>query len=223
MSERTEAIDPAWVEYIASHTTREDPFLAELKEAADAAGIPRIWVAPEQGAMLQVLLRIAGARRVVEVGTLAGYSAINMARALPADGEVVTIELETLHADFAEQWVARSDVAGKVRVLRGRGSERLPELETGSFDACFIDADKQGYADYLEHCLRLLRPGGLVMVDNAFAFGNLLADGEQESSVHAIRSFNEAMARRSDVQALIVPIGDGCWVGAKIAGAPDKT
>ena len=105
--------------YIAERTTPEDEFLRDLKKAAAAAGIPSIWIAPEQASFMRILLKAARAREVVEVGTLAGYSAISMARALPADGHVRTIELDPKHAEFAERWIARSDVAGRVHVLRG--------------------------------------------------------------------------------------------------------
>ena len=160
--------------YLAARTRQEDAFLSELKSAARAAGIPPIWIAPEQASFMQILLRATGARRVVEVGTLAGYSAIQMARALPADGRVDTIELSPVHAEFARRWIARSDVEGRVRVHEGRGDDVLRGFAAGSADAAFLDADKSSYPVYLEHSLRILRPGGLILVDNAFAFGQLL-------------------------------------------------
>src|SRR5438093_1008164 len=155
------------IKYLTERTVREDAFLADLKRAATAEGIPSIWIAPEQASLMQILLRAARAREVVEVGTLAGYSAIAMARALPAEGRVRTIEIEPKHADFAERWIAKSDVAGKVQVLRGSGMDVLPRFETDSADAAFLDADKKSYGLYLEECLRIVRPGGLIMVDNA--------------------------------------------------------
>ncbi len=162
---------------------------------------------------MQILLKLAGARRVVEVGTLAGYSAIQMARALPPDGEVVTIELSARHADFAEAWIARSDVAGRVRVLRGAGKSVLPTLPTAGSDACFLDADKGGYAEYLCECLRIVRPGGLVMADNAFAFGELLAREPRERETSAVRAFNELVPKIRNLHSVIAPLGDGMWVG----------
>jgi len=199
--------------YLAERTSDEGPLLRELKEAARSAGIPAIWISPAQASFMQILLRAAGARRVVEVGTLAGYSALAMARALPADGHVDTIELEAKHADFAEQWIARSDVAGRVTVHRGAGLDVLPRLRDGAYDAAFLDADKGNYAGYLRHALRLLRPGGLVMVDNAFAFGQLFDERPTDREVGAVRAFNDVMAREPRVQAVIVPLGDGLWVG----------
>lgn len=201
--------------YIAAHTTAEDAFLEELKREAAAAGIPEIWIAPEQASFIQILLKLGRAREVVEVGTLAGYSAIVMARALPEDGRVRTIELEAKHADFAEEWIARSDVPDRVSVHRGAGMDVLPRFEADSADAAFLDADKSSYPLYLEQSLRIVRPGGLILVDNAFAFGQLLDPSPTDREVPAIRAFNEIMAKESRVHGVIVPIGDGLWVGVR--------
>jgi len=201
--------------YIADHTRGDDDFLRELKAAAEAEGIPRIWISPEQASLMQIVLKLHGAKQVIEVGTLAGYSAICMARALPKGGRVRTIEIEDKHADFAEKWIAKSDVAGKVQVLRGAGVDVLKRIEAGSADACFLDADKDNYPKYLDESLRILPVGGLVMADNAFAFGQLFADVPDESGVHAVRRFNDYMAAQKRVHAVMVGIGDGCWVGVK--------
>jgi caffeoyl-CoA O-methyltransferase len=152
---------------------------------------------------------------VVEVGTLAGYSAIAMARALPREGRVRTIEIETKHADFAERWIARSDVAGKIEVHRGPGAEVLARFAADSADAAFLDADKGSYPIYLKECLRIVRQGGLIMVDNAFAFGQLFDPKPTDREVPAVRAFNEVMAQTHGVHSIIVPFGDGLWVGVK--------
>jgi predicted O-methyltransferase YrrM len=202
--------------YIAARTRGEDAFLGELKSAARAAGIPPIWIAPEQASFMQILLRAIGARRVVEIGTLAGYSAIQMARALPHDGRVDTIELARAHADFARTWIARSDVAERVRVHEGRGDDVLRTFAADSADAAFLDADKASYPQYLEHAVRIVRPGGWILVDNAFAFGQLLDEHPTDREVAAVRAFNDLMARERRVQGVIVPIGDGLWVAVKL-------
>ena len=215
MSENPTLIDERHVRYITEHTSAEDEFLRDLKREAAAAGIPSIWIAPAQASFMQILLRLARAREVVEVGTLAGYSAIAMARALPADGRVRTIELEQKHADFAERWIARSDVAGRIEVLRGPGLEVLPRLAADSADAAFLDADKSNYPGYLAECLRIVRRGGLIMADNAFAFGELFEEQPKDREVGAIRRFNEVMSREPALASIIVPLGDGLWVGVK--------
>jgi predicted O-methyltransferase YrrM len=215
VSERSTLVTEAHFEYIARHTPGEDAFLRELRQAAAASGIPSISIAPEQASFMQILLRAAGAREVVEIGTLTGYSAIAMARALPAEGRVRTIELEPRHADFAERWIAKSDVAGRVEVLRGAGADVLPGFAADSADAAFLDADKASYARYLTECLRIVRRGGLIMADNAFAFGELFAQTPTDREVAAVRAFNERMTQVRELQSVIVPLGDGLWVGVR--------
>jgi predicted O-methyltransferase YrrM len=213
MSATSTLVTKAHFDYVRAHTAPEDLFLVELKQAAEQAGIPAIWIAHEQARFMQVQLRLSGAREVIEVGTLAGYSAICMARALPAGGRVRTIELSDAHADFAEAWIARSDVADRVEVHRGAGADVLPGFEAGSADAAFLDADKRNYGHYLGESLRILRPGGLVMVDNAFAFGQLFDDVPSDGEVAAVRAFNDLAAAEPRLDGVIVPMGDGLWVG----------
>lgn len=205
----------AHYEYMAVHTRGDDDFLIELKTAAEQADIPRIWISPAQASLMQILLKLRGAKEVIEVGTLAGYSAVIMARALPDDGKVRTIELEDKHADFAEEWIAKSDVAGKVEVLRGDGVDVLKTLADDSADACFLDADKQNYPHYLDECMRILRSGAMVMADNAFAFGRLLDENETDGGVTHVRAFNDYIAGQGGLHAAMVGIGDGLWVGIK--------
>ncbi len=215
MSTTSSTVTPEHFDYVAAHTRADDAFLVDLKRAADAAGIPAINIAAEQASFMQIVLKAAKVREVVEVGTLAGYSAIVMARALSKDGFVRTIELSEKHADFAEQWIARSDVAGRVAVHRGAGADVLATFATDSADAAFIDADKGSYPGYLRECMRIVRKGGLIMVDNAFAFGELLSENPTDSEVPAVRAFNEIMSKTHGLHGIIVPVGDGLWVSVK--------
>jgi caffeoyl-CoA O-methyltransferase len=215
MSESPTLVTAQHFQYLAARTTPEDAFLLDLKAAARAADIPAIWIGPEQASFMQILLHVARARTVVEVGTLAGLSAIAMARALPAGGIVHTIEIEPKHADFAERWIARSDVAGRVKVHRGAGQDVLPTFADASADAAFLDADKPGYRRYLDECMRVLRPGGLLMVDNAFAFGRLFDADTADRDVEAVRQFNDHLAGYPGLQQIIVPLGDGLWVAVR--------
>lgn len=202
--------------YLRAHVPPEDPFLVDLRAAAAREGIPAIWIAHEEAHFLCVLLRLIGARRVIEVGTLAGYSAIAMARGLPEGGRLDTIELLAKHAEFAERWIAQSDVASKVRVHRGAGSVVLAHFDADSADAMFLDADKASYPQYLEQALRIVRKGGLILADNALAFGQLLAEHPTDREVPAVRAFNDAVARDPRVEGVIVPLGDGVWVLRKV-------
>jgi predicted O-methyltransferase YrrM len=214
MSEISTPATVAHFHYVAARTVQEDDFLRDLKAEARRQGIPPIWIAPEQGSFMQLVLKIVRAREVIEVGTLAGYSAIWMARALPADGHVRTIEISGAHADFAERWIARSDAAERIRVFRGAGKNILPGFATDSADAAFIDADKSGYPLFLQESLRIVRRGGVIMADNAFGFGRLFDAADEGAS--AMRAFNEIMAKETALQSIIVPIGDGLWVGLKL-------
>lgn len=214
MSEISTPVTAEYFRYLAAHTTKEDDLLRELKAAARREGIPPIWIAPEQGSFMQLILKITGARNVVEIGTLAGYSAIWMARALPPDGHLRTVEISNAHADFAERWISRSDVSGLITVFRGAGKDILSRFASHSADAAFIDADKPDYPQLLRECLRIVRRGGLIMADNAFGFGRLLDAGDKGTS--GMRAFNELMAKETSLQSIIVPVGDGLWIGLKL-------
>jgi predicted O-methyltransferase YrrM len=202
-------------DYVRARTTQEDGLLRDLRAAAAAEGIPAIWICPEQGAFLQILLRGIGAKVVVEVGTLAGYSAIWMARALAEGGHLHTIELLAKHADFAERWIAKAGLAARATVHRGRGADVLRTFGDATADAAFLDADKANYPTYLEESLRIVRPGGLILVDNAFAFGQIFDEPPTDREAPAVIAFNERMAAETRLQSVIVPIGDGLWVGVK--------
>ena len=214
MSELSTPVTSDLFRYLADRTTQEDNFLLNLKSAARAAGIPPIWISPEQGSFMQLLLKMVRAKQVIEVGTLAGYSAIWMARGLPVDGQVRTIEASSRHADFAEHWVAKSDVAERVRVWRGTGEAILPKFEADSADAAFIDGDKEGYPLYLRESLRIVRRGGIIMADNAFGFGGILDAADSDAS--PMRAFNDLMAKQVLLQSIIVPFGDGLWLGLRL-------
>jgi caffeoyl-CoA O-methyltransferase len=202
-------------EEILSYLSRVHAAHDEALEAAfcapDREGIPAIQVAPLEGRLLGLLVRLAGARKVVEIGTLAGYSAIHMARALPRDGRLYTIENEPAHADIARQSFERAGVADRIELLVGDALAILPGLEDrGPFDAVFVDADKKSYDRYGAWAAANLRPGGLLIADNAFLFGSLLATSE---SGEAMRRFHEEAARAFDTTC--IPTPDGVLVGIR--------
>jgi caffeoyl-CoA O-methyltransferase len=215
MSENPTLVTAEHFRYVAAHTTGEDEFLKSLRRAAGEAGLPPISIAAAQASLMQILLKAAKAKEVVEVGTLGGYSAIWMARALPPNGRVRTIEVSPKHAEFARTWAARSDVASKIEVVNGDARKLLPTFAANSADAAFLDADKVSYAVYLEECLRIVKSGGLIMVDNAFAFGQLFDPNPTDREAPAIKAFNEIVPKTKGLQGIIVPVGDGCWVCVK--------
>ena len=213
MSKTSTPVDEPLFAYLATKAIPEDALLRDLRIAAAKAGLPEIHIAPEQAAFLQNLLRAMRARTVVEIGTLGGYSAIAMARGLAPDGRVITHEIEPRHAEFAREWIARSDQRGRIDVRVGDAAKTLAELPAASADAVFIDADKTGYVGYLQHALRLLRPGGVVLADNVLA-GGLIASGT-DAKERALRAFLDAAIANPELTSVVVPLGDGVYFGVK--------
>jgi caffeoyl-CoA O-methyltransferase len=174
--------------------------------------MPAIQVGPSEGKTLELLLKLAGAKKVVEVGTLAGYSAIRLARALPEDGHLFTIEYEPAHAAVARESIATAGLAGKVTILEGPALAVLSSLEEGGpFDAVFVDADKRNYDLYGRWAAKNLRRGGLLLGDNAYLFGRLLEDSDEAA---AMRRFHEEAREHFDT--VVVPTPDGLLVGVKL-------
>jgi len=179
---------------------------AALKDSA-AAGLPGIQVSPAQGKMLHVLARAMGARRVLEIGTLGGYSTIWLARALPDEGRLVTLEIEPRHAEVARKNIARAGLSDKVELRLGRAEETLHRLvaeKSAPFDLVFIDADKPGYADYFGWALQLTRPGSLIIADNVVRKGEVANEASKDANVQGIRRFHEAVAQEPRVSATVM-------------------
>ena len=195
-------------DYIVGLFSAEDELLASLREEADRTGLPPIAISSDEGRLLQVLLTSIGARRVLEVGTLGGYSAICMARALPPGGKLLSIEIEEKHATFARKYITRAGLADRVEVRVGRALDVLPALDGERFDAMFLDADKEPLPTYFEWALRLVRPGGLIIGDNAYFFGRLLEDSD---GARAMRGFHEQIATSCD--SVCIPTPDGLVLG----------
>jgi predicted O-methyltransferase YrrM len=196
VSVSAETAPELWVavdEYINGLFVPADPALDAALEASDAAGLPRIAVSPSQGKLLHLLARLAGARSILEIGTLGGYSAIWLGRALPADGRLITLEADAKHADLARENIARAGLAGIVEVRLGRAQETLPLLVregAGPFDLLFIDAHKHGYPDYLRWSLELTKRGSLIIADNVVRHGRVLDAGSDDADVQGVRRFN---------------------------------
>lgn len=199
-------------DYIAALFGAEDELLASLREEADRTGLPPIAISADEGRLLQVLLTAIRARRVLEVGTLGGYSAICMARALPPGGQLVSIEIDTKHAEFARRYIERAGLSDRAQVRVGRALDVLPSLDGERFDAIFLDADKEPLPTYFEWGLRLVRPGGLIIADNALWGGKVYESDEPDEKTLAVREFNRRMATDARVLSIIVPTHDGVAV-----------
>ncbi len=207
----------AMYNYIIDNFAQEDDLLKRMPAAAEAKGIPQIHISPEQGKFLQVMMAAIGAKRVLEVGSLFGYSTLWMARALPVDGKLIALELNPLHAQTTRENIAAAGLSDRVDVRVGDAGKLLATLDSEApFDLAFIDADKAGYVNYIDHALRLVRKGGMIIGDNASAnYGVWQTDppaGEREYISH-IRAFNARMAAEPRLISLLVPISDGMCVG----------
>lgn len=199
------------LDWLAATHAPHDEAAARAFGAPAAHGMPAIQLGASEAKAVALLLRLAGARKVVEVGTLAGYSALVMARALPTDGRVWTIEHDPKHARVARENLAAAGLAGRVTVLEGAGLDVLPTLEPlGPFDAVFVDADKRNYDAYGRWAAQNVRRGGLLVGDNAFLFGRLLEDSEEAA---AMRRFHREAAETFDTACLPTP--DGLLIGIR--------
>jgi len=201
--ERWTAVD----EYIGGLLLPPDPALdAALRDSA-AAGLPPINVSPAQGKLLQLLAQLQGARAILEIGTLAGYSTIWLARALPTGGQMITLEAEPKHAEVARANIARAGLSDVVELRLGPALETLPRLAAegrGPFDLIFIDADKQSTAEYFSWALRLARRGSLIVVDNVVRNGAVADADSTDPSIQGIRRFNDVLAAEGRVSATAI-------------------
>jgi caffeoyl-CoA O-methyltransferase len=207
--------------YITDLFVPSDPALdAALRATADA-GMPLINVAPNQGKLLHILALASGARAILEIGTLGGYSTIWLARALPADGRLITLEAEPKHAAVARANIARAGLAHIVDVRLGRALDTLPQLAAegrGPFDLVFIDADKPNTAAYFAWALKLTRRGGLIITDNIVRGGAVIDEGSANASVQGVRRFNAALAAEPRVSATAIQtVGSKGYDGLAIA------
>jgi caffeoyl-CoA O-methyltransferase len=203
-------------DYIVAHGAREDEALMLLREETAALGeIAVMQIAPDQGALMTLLARLIGARRAIEVGTFTGYSAICIARGLPLDGLLVACELDPERARTAAANFARASVADRIDLRVAPAADTLASLAGSEpFDLAFIDADKTGYGDYYERCLELLRPGGLIILDNVLQDGRVL-DPEGDDSATAIHRLNLKLRADERVDLAMIPVADGLTLARK--------
>jgi caffeoyl-CoA O-methyltransferase len=202
---------PELLDWLNGVHAPHDGALAAAFTAPERRGLPAIQVAPLEGRLLTILLAVVGARRVVEIGTLAGYSALRIARALPRDGRLYTIEFDAKHASVAKEVLAGAEEGARVTVVEGPALEVLPTLEAkGPFDAVFVDADKKSYDLYGRWAAANVRRGGLLLGDNAFLFGRLLDDDPEAA---AMRRFHEEAREAFDT--VCIPTPDGLLLGVR--------
>lgn len=194
-------------DYIEERFAPHDEALEAALRESRRAGLPQIQVSPNEAKLLQLLAEMVGARRILEVGTLGGYSAIHFGRALPEDGTLISLEIDEHHAEVARKNVERAGLSSKVEIRVGDAREllaRITENAEGPFDVVFIDADKEGYPEYLEWALKLARAGSLILGDNTIRSGSIL--DPRDYSARATSEFNERIAGDPRLSAILLPI-----------------
>jgi predicted O-methyltransferase YrrM len=207
--------------YFAETLIGSDPALEAALAANAAAGLPSIDVSAPQGKLIHLIARMAGARKALEIGALGGYSTIWLARALPEDGRLITLEVNAKHAEVARANVARAGLERKVEIRTGAALETLPKIEAeglGPFDFVFIDADKTNNAAYVEWALRLSRPGTAIVVDNVVRDGGILDAASRDRDVVGVRRMFEMMAREKRLSVTAIQtVGAKGWDGFALA------
>lgn len=219
MAQQTE-FSPALLDYVRAVSLRDDEILGELRrETADLPMGQAMQVMAEEGQFLALLVALTAARTVVEVGTFTGYSTLCMARSLPADGRLVTIDISEKWPMIARPYWERAGVADRIEVRIGTADELLTELVTelgpGTADLVFVDADKAGYLAYYEKALRLVRPGGLIVLDNTVFFGRVLVEDAQDADTVAVREMNAFLRDDDRVDLAMLSLADGITLARK--------
>jgi predicted O-methyltransferase YrrM len=213
VSRRSIGLDDATHDYLVEMSLREPDVLRRLREETALRENADMQIAPEQGQFMALLVRLIDAERTLEVGTFTGYSALVLAFALPSHGRVTACEISEEYAAIARRWWEEAGVAEKIELRVGPAAESLDRMLeeglAGRFDFAFIDADKAGYVEYWERCLRLVRQGGLIAVDNVLWDGRVADPANDEESTLAIRAFNAHVRDDDRVDLSLVPIGDG--------------
>lgn len=219
MATRSLDLSNALYDYLIANSLRDDPVMARLREETAALPLGRMQVAPEQGQFMALLAELTGTRRYLEVGTFTGYSALAVARALPPDGEVVACDIDEEMTAIGRRYWREAGVADKIDLRIGPAIPTLDALiaegRAGSFDFAFVDADKENYDGYVERALVLLRPGGLLAVDNVLWGGAVADPARQDAETEAIRALNAKLHRDERVTLSLVPIGDGLTLARK--------
>ena len=221
MSRRTINLTDELYDYSLSISLREHPVLVDLRQATESHPMAKMQISPDQGQFMAFLARLMRAQRVLEIGTFTGYSALAVALALPSDGRLIACEIDEEYAAIARDYWERAQVADKITLKLAPADETLRGLLSGgqeqTFDMCFVDADKERYDTYYELGLRLLRPGGLMLIDNVLRGGDSANPATTSSGTQAIRALNAKMHSDDRIDLSFVPIGDGVLMAQKRA------
>ena len=213
MSNRTIQLDDRTYEYLLAHSLREAPALAKLR--AETASQPKVnmQIAPEQGQFMQLLVRLTGARRAIEVGVFTGYSSLAVMLAMPTEGRLLALDISEEFTAIARRHWQAAGVADRIELVIAPAKDtldaRIAAGESGRYDFAFIDADKGGYLAYYERLMKLVRPGGLIAVDNTLWSGDVADPDNRESDTVALREFNDILHKDPRIELAMLPVGDG--------------
>ena len=220
MSRRTLTLDDALHDYVIEHGVREHPELAALREATREHPRAGMQISPEQGQLMQLLVQMLGARRTIEVGVFTGYSALAVALVLPDDGRLLACDISDEYTRVARPHWKRAGVDNKIELVLEPAvntlDARIAAGQSGQYDFAFIDADKSNYANYYERCLKLLRSGGLIAIDNVLWSGRVAKPAEPgDADTVALQQFNNVLHGDARVDLALLPIGDGLTLARK--------
>ena len=223
MSNRTLKLDDRTYEYLLEHSLREAPALAKLR--AETASHPKVnmQIAPEQAQFMQMLVRLTGARRAIEVGVFTGYSSLAVMLAMPPDGRLLALDVSEEYTSIARRHWQAAGVADRIELVIAPAKDtldaRIAAGEEGRYDFAFIDADKTGYLAYYERLMKLIRPGGLIAVDNTLWNGEVANPGNREADTMALREFNDVLHEDPRIELALLPVGDGLTLARRREGA----
>ncbi|WP_420348460.1 class I SAM-dependent methyltransferase [Pelagibius sp.] len=219
MANRSIDLSDALYDYLLENSLNEPEVMRRLREETATVPLSIMQIAPEQGQFMALLVRLMGAKRCIEVGTFTGYSALAVALALPPDGRIVACDVNAETTAIGQRYWQEAGVAGKIDLRLAPAVETLESLlangEAGTYDFAFIDADKSNYDSYYELSLQLLKPGGLIAIDNVLWGGDVLDLNRTDSDTLAIRAINTKVSTDSRVQCSLIPIGDGLMLARK--------
>ncbi len=219
MSNRTLPLNEGLYQYLLNHSLQEPEILVALRQETASLPLSEMQIAPEQGQFMSLLVQLLGARKALEVGVFTGYSALRVALAMPEDGRLVACDINPEYTAIAQRYWAAAGVADRIDLRLGPALDTLDQLiaagETNQFDFAFIDADKSNYANYYERVLQLLRPGGLVIIDNVLWSGRVADPAVQDNRTKAIRQFNQRLYQDDRIALSLLPMADGLTLALK--------